>query len=218
MEEGGAEGPLTIIPAAPKAPYAHASADKTEVTVGEPVWFSSEGSWDPDGYIASWYWDFGDGESSTEASPVHPYAVAGTYEVSLVVTDNDGLSSEPARLTITVTVANLPPVAVASADKTLVAVGEEIHFSSEGSFDPESGALAYSWDFGDGWTSASANPTHAYEAGGYYTVTLTVTDPESASDSVAIAVTAVEVRFSMNPVMVGVSKALLQNHEDMMGE
>jgi PKD repeat protein len=207
LEEGKAEGPLTIVPAPPKAPYAHASADKTEVAVGEPVWFSSEGSWDPDGYIASWYWEFGDGESSAEASPIHPYTAAGTYEVSLVVTDNDGLSSEPARLTITVTAANLPPVAVASADKTLVAVGEEIHFSSEGSFDPESGALAYSWDFGDGWTSASPNPAHAYEAGGHYSVALTVTDPEGASASATAAVTAVEVSFSMNPVMVGVSKS-----------
>jgi PKD repeat protein len=66
------------------------------------VTFSSTGSFDPDGAIASYDWDFGDGGTSTLASPVHSYAAAGTYTASLVVVDNSGLSSPADTVTIVV--------------------------------------------------------------------------------------------------------------------
>jgi PKD repeat protein len=66
------------------------------------VTFSSAGSSDPDGTIASYDWDFGDGTSSTEANPAHTYTAPGNYNASLVVFDNGGLSGS-AFLTITVT-------------------------------------------------------------------------------------------------------------------
>ena len=52
-------------------------------------------STDADGTIASWEWDFGDGETSSDQSPTHEYAAAGTYTVTLTVTDDEGLASEP---------------------------------------------------------------------------------------------------------------------------
>jgi len=51
--------------------------------------FSSNGSLDHDGTIVSYYWDFGDGNSSTLANPSHTYQTAGTFPVELTVTDND---------------------------------------------------------------------------------------------------------------------------------
>ncbi len=48
---------------------------------------------DPDGAIISWYWDFGDGESSTIRNPSHRYAEPGFFVVSLTVTDNEGASA-----------------------------------------------------------------------------------------------------------------------------
>ncbi len=64
--------------------------------------FSSTGSYDPDGSIAAYDWDFGDGTGSTAANPVHAYATAGTYNASLVVVDNSGLSSSADSVTIVV--------------------------------------------------------------------------------------------------------------------
>ncbi|MEU0096598.1 PKD domain-containing protein [Kribbella sp. NPDC006257] len=52
--------------------------------------FSSAGSTDPDGSITSYAWTFGDGGTATGASPSHTYAAAGTYSVTLTVTDNAG--------------------------------------------------------------------------------------------------------------------------------
>jgi thermitase len=47
-------------------------------------------SFDPDGTVVSWTWNFGDGGTSTEQNPSHTYAAAGKYTVELTVTDNDG--------------------------------------------------------------------------------------------------------------------------------
>lgn len=59
------------------------------------VGFSSQGSYDPDGYIVSYYWDFGDGDTSEEPNPIHTYKEAGNYTVTLTVTDDDGVTSSP---------------------------------------------------------------------------------------------------------------------------
>jgi PKD repeat protein len=52
----------------------------------------SDGSSDGDGYIASWNWNFGDGSTSTDQNPVHDYGAAGSYNVTLEVTDDGGLT------------------------------------------------------------------------------------------------------------------------------
>ena len=80
--------------------YALAVANEPPVAVASveqiqrlTVAFSSEGSYDPDGYIESYYWDFGDGDMSEEPNPVHTYSSEGTYTVILIVTDNLGAQS-----------------------------------------------------------------------------------------------------------------------------
>ena len=55
-----------------------------------PVQFNSTGSYDPDGTISAYYWDFGDGSSSTGASPSHIYKSGGQYNITLEITDNKG--------------------------------------------------------------------------------------------------------------------------------
>ncbi len=98
-----------------QSPVASASASPTSGTAPLAVSFSSAGSSDPDGTIVSYQWNFADGSISSSANPAHTYSVGGTYTATLVVTDDDGLSSSK---TVTVTVVNPPPTAPGSVKAT----------------------------------------------------------------------------------------------------
>ena len=92
-------------------PIAHAAADVVTGTAPLTVNFSSAGSTDPDGTIASYRWDFGDGLSN-QANPTHTYNVPGLYVATLTVTDSAGATGSA---TVTITVgsgSNQSPVAV----------------------------------------------------------------------------------------------------------
>jgi PKD repeat protein len=93
----------SVVPINGQAPIAVADSSAPTTGVGPlTVNFSSAGSYDPDGSIASYSWDFGDGAVSNEANPVHAYNTPGTYTASLVVTDYSGLSSAADTVTIVV--------------------------------------------------------------------------------------------------------------------
>ena len=180
---------ITDPPPPNQAPTANANGPYTG-TEGSAVAFSSVGSSDIDGTIVGYSWSFGDGATSAAANPSHTYALAGTYTVSLTVTDNQGATGSNGT-TATISAAppgNQAPTANANgpyAGETGVAVA----FSSAGSVDPDGTIAGYSWDFGDGSTSALANPSHAYALAGPYTATLTVTDNQGATGSNSAAVT-----------------------------
>jgi PKD repeat protein len=59
-------------------------------TAGGAITFNGSGSSDPDGQVVSYQWSFGDGGTATGQTPTHTYANAGSYTVSLAVTDNNG--------------------------------------------------------------------------------------------------------------------------------
>ncbi len=162
-------------------------------STGSAVSFSSAGSSDPDGSIDGYSWDFGDGNSSSQANPSHTYSAAGDYTVTLTVTDNSGdSSSDVTNATIEDTQSgNQSPTANANGPYSAV-LGQSIAFSSTGSSDPDGSITDYAWDFGDGNSSSQASPSHTYAAAGSYTVTLSVTDDQGASDSQATTATVTE--------------------------
>ena len=138
--------------------------------VGLDVTATADGSTDEDGTIASIVWDFGDGTTGVTGSPAtHRYAAAGTYQVTVTVTDNAGGT---ATKTIPVTVTNTLPTAALNttvASRLVTATGTGT--------DTDGTITAYSWDFGDGTAAVTGQAaTHTYAADGTYTVTLTVTD------------------------------------------
>lgn len=92
-----------VTPVNGQAPVAVA-ASSGPTSGGAPltVNFSSAGSYDPDGSIVAYDWDFGDGATSNAVNPSHTYSSAGTYTASLVVVDNSGLSSTADTVTIVV--------------------------------------------------------------------------------------------------------------------
>lgn len=126
------------------------------------------------GYADSYLWRFGDGETSAEPYPVHTYAAAGLYTVTLTATNFSG--SDVRTRAAYVHVYNPPPVAGLIADATLGGAPLSVQFT-----DQSSGTITSRvWDFGDGDTSTATNPSHTYVTAGVYTVTLSVEGPDGS--------------------------------------
>jgi PKD repeat protein len=159
-------------------PIADARPRSQQVGVGQPAWFNGNNSWDPDGWIVSYYWLFGDGDSDFDESVSHAYTSAGTYTVTLRVTDNDNLTDED-QVTVKV---GTDPVADAIPETQYVDVGELAWFNGSLSYDPDGWIVSYVWEFGDGDIGGGENATHAYDSLGRYTVTLIVWDNDGLWD------------------------------------
>lgn len=132
--------------------------------------------------ITSWTWNFGDGGSSTDQNPAYVYQNAGIYDVTLTVANAGGQDSETKQVSVTAPLPSAP-----TSDFTFQANNLDVQFT-----DTSSGQVdSRQWDFGDGATSAEANPAHSYPAAGTYNVTLTVANAGGQNSSTQqIAVTA----------------------------
>lgn len=163
---------VTVADRPPVAAFTASSS----VPTGENANFDASASSDPDGTIASYHWDFGDGQSLDTTTPAaaHVYGTAGSKNVTLTVTDNNGSTNT---VTHTLTVTDRPPTASFTAPAT-VAAGQAAGFDASASSDPDGTIVTYHWEFGDGQSQDSSSPTasHSYSAPGSMTVTLTVTD------------------------------------------
>ncbi len=177
-------------PPANNPPVANANGPYSG-TVDNAVSFTSNGSSDPDGDPVTYLWDFGDGNTSTQADPTHTYTAADTYTVTLTVTDSHGAERQDtttAEITSGGGGGNQPPVADAGPDKA-AQVREDIVFDASASYDPDGSIVSYGWDFGDGKTGTGAVITHKFTKDGTYTVTLTVTDDQGATGTDTAVVT-----------------------------
>ncbi|MCF8257861.1 MAG: PKD domain-containing protein [Flavobacteriales bacterium] len=112
-------------------------------------------------------WDFGDGNSSTQTTPVHAYTAEGVYDVSLTVTDQLGCQTVSLLEDFITIVEN--PVIDFSVPDPVGCLGSQMQFTDLSSPPPTS----WQWDFGDGGTSTLQSPSHLYTTPGTYTVTLT---------------------------------------------
>ncbi|MBA6316586.1 PKD domain-containing protein [Cellulophaga baltica] len=200
---------ITVNAPANQAPTAIATSDITSGEASLDVQFTGDTSTDPDaGDVLTYAWDFGDGSTATTANPAHTFTTAGTYDVTLTVTDDEtpALSSSEVTITITVnTPANQAPTAVASSDVTSGEASLDVQFTGDTSSDPDAGdVLTYAWDFGDGTTATTANPAHTFTTVGTYDVTLTVTDdgiPALSSSEVTLTIT-VEAIPNIPPTVI----------------
>ncbi len=150
------------------------------VDKGQSAWFNGSNSYDPDGWIVSYHWLFGDGDEDWGENVSHAYSAIGQYTVTLTVTDNDNLTDKDY---VTVYVVGYPPVADAGPDQ-VVHVNDLVVFDGSGSTDPDGVIVDWTWDFGDGSpTKHGEVVNHTYSSIGNYTATLLVTDDDNLTDS-----------------------------------
>jgi PKD repeat protein len=178
----------TVVSTGLVAPVALTSANPTSGTAPLVVALSSSGSSDADGSIVSYSWNLGNGQTSTAANPSATYNSTGVYTATLTVTDNSGLTDTDSVVITALAPPNLAPVASATGTPSSGMAPLTVAFSSAGSFDPDGSIAAYNWNFGDGTSSSTANPSKTYNSVGSYTSTLTITDNGGASDSSSVSI------------------------------
>jgi PKD repeat protein len=118
----------------------------------------------------SWYWDFGDGDTSTDSDPIHTYNTLGVFSVSETANNTHDSNSVTRNNYITIT--ELNPISDFSANETLGIRPMTVAFTDLSTNSP----THWSWDFGDTQTSTLQNPTHTYTTSGLYTITLNATN------------------------------------------
>lgn len=148
-------------------------SDKNSTIKGGNINFISAAA-DSDGQIISYTWDFGDGTTSSSASPTHSFLITGTFNVSCTVMDNEGATVKKT-IAVTVTAQNYAPKLSILYDKTSGNIPLTVSFISASS-DADGNISSLVWNFGDGNSSNEANPTHTFVSGGDFNVTCTATD------------------------------------------
>ena len=126
--------------------------------------------------IVSYSWNFGDGHTASGRTASNEYSSAGTYVVTLTITDGFGRSASTSQ--ILNVGAGVNPTASFSFSPTDPLPGTSVNFNALASrAAPGRRIVSYSWDFGDGSPNGSgAQTSHLYPLLGNYTVTLVVTD------------------------------------------
>lgn len=170
-----------------KIPIALFTFNPENPSIQDTINFTDQ-SYDKDGTITAWIWDFGDGTNSTEQNPTHIFNEKQEWQITLTVTDNEGAKNST---TQTVIMNNLEPEACFECNTTKFEIGTEIQFL-DNSTDPEKKVVSWLWDFGDGNSSDVQSPIYTFAELGDYNVTLTVTDDENATNSYTMAISVVE--------------------------
>jgi len=158
-------------------------------SINVPIKFNASGSYDTDGTIEFYRWNFGDDTSEIlSICPTHTYykegvPASGTVFVTLTVIDNDG-ASDMDKFEVSIggdgTISNQAPKSEIVGPFT-GKKGKVITFDASGSKDNDGTIESYIWDFDDGSNDSGKRIEHTYQKTGTYTISLTVTDDDGAS-------------------------------------
>lgn len=147
--------------------------------INSSVSFDGSHSSDTDGVIISWVWNLGDGRTGTGVKPTHTYTRAGTYTVTLVVTDDFGSTDS---VTTTAIIVGTSPVAHAGGPYYGF-TNQTVELNGSKSSDLDGPILSWSWNFGDGTQGIGKIVRHVYQRSGVFTVSLKVTDSQGCTGS-----------------------------------
>jgi len=161
------------------SPVASFSNYPEVVYTDEIVTFNASTSYDPDGEIVEYFWDFGDETNATGPIVTHPYLEDGEYFVKLSVYDDSSLTGSK---TTTKEVKNRSPIAVLlESTPSEIDVDQKVSLDATESYDPDGSIVSYTWGFGDGTADKGSTVFHTYSDSGFYTLTLTVIDNDGAT-------------------------------------
>jgi hypothetical protein len=193
-------------------------------TTGQTITLDGSGSFDPNGQITKYEWDFNSDGKPDATGPKVSFtcpATPGSITIKLTVTDDAG-TTNTAQQTITVSQApppNQPPTANCGTVPGEVLVGQTVQLDGSGSSDPEGKALTYQWAFVSKPADSQAvieNPTSAIttfkaDKEGSYTARLTVKDPEGASASCTVSVEAKKITDGDGDDLGGMKRAIIEH-------
>ena len=153
-----------------QSPTADFNATPLSACANEPITFTSLSSTNGGSAITNFAWDYGDGFAGNGETVTHSYALAGTYTVTLVVTNANGLADAEVK-TSYITIQPSP-----NASYTVNGLGctvpLTVDFINNSGIGPE---YSYQWDFGNGTTSVNPTPDpQTYISAGTYNVSLIV--------------------------------------------
>ncbi|MDF2437336.1 MAG: hypothetical protein K0Q95_1712 [Bacteroidota bacterium] len=155
------------------------SSDTNSVCVPDVVQFNDSSiTGNVNDPIISWYWNFGDGTSSTLQNPTHTYPSAGTFPVTVTVTTSGGCTNNNGSAPYII---NAHPYPVAAF--TLNATYFNLPYDQLIATNQSVGATTYVWNFGDGGTSTAMNPTYLYSEVGIYPVMMIASNNFGCSDT-----------------------------------
>ena len=150
----------------------------------DPVIFNASESYDPDGEIFLYSWDFGDGTSYVTSDPIvlHSFAKYGNYTVSLTVIDATLINTTCSK---SIHIRGMPKASFSYSPEYPCA-GQNITFTAQDSVPNGGHIIKYLWNFGDGAQTVTLDPfvVYSYMKIGTYNTSLTVFDSEGLNDTI----------------------------------
>ena len=189
---GGVDGLFqsTTIANSNEAPIASFTATPISGTEPLTVNLNASGSSDSDGSISSYTWNSTDSQIASGISPTFTYNTAGTYTITLTVTDNDGATDTQDKTVFVTKEDNEPPVASFTATPTSGLAPLTVNFDATDSSDSDGSISSYAWSSSDGQAATGINASFTYVDAGEKTITLTVTDDDGVTHTSSQSVTA----------------------------
>jgi PKD repeat protein len=184
----------TAITLQDRPPVASFTSTPSSAPTGTAVTFDGTASYDLDGTVVSYSWDFGDGRTGTGSIAAHSYNLARTYTVTLTVTDNGGVTGST---TSQVTIGDRPPVVSFTPSPSTANTGQSIMLSITVS-DPDGTIVSTRVDWGDSivqfYSGAITSASHSYSSTGSstsktFTIIITGTDNNASYTSTSSQVT-----------------------------